>query len=109
MSYWTEIGQPDTYWLYMTYLVISIGILSTLNKVEKCAMFVFWYLLMHIFSTIRFCASLYLEPDLEFEMVIVKNLTITFVYFVLWTWIYSKMKMEAVLKKVNAPKEDPDG
>jgi|TARA_B100001059_G_C17538767_1_gene429294 hypothetical protein len=53
--------------------------------------------------------SLYLEPDLEFEMVIVKNLTITFVYFVLWTWIYSKMKMEAVLKKVNAPKEEPNG
>jgi len=109
LSYWTEIGQPDTYWLYMVYLVISLGILSTLNKVEKCAMFVFWYLLMHIFSTIRFCASLYLEPNLEFEMVIVKNLTITFVYFVLWTWIYSKMKMEAVLKKVNAPKEDPNG
>ena len=72
-------------------------------------MFVFWYLLMHIFSTIRFCVSLYLEPDLEFEMVIVKNLTITFVYFILWSWIYSKMKMEAVLKKVNAPKEEPNG
>jgi len=72
-------------------------------------MFVFWYLLMHIFSTIRYCVGLYLEPELEFEMIIVKNLTVTFVYFLLWTWIYSKMKMEAVLKKVNTPKEDPDG
>ena len=109
LFYWTEMGQPETYWLYMVYLVISLGILSTLNKVEKCVMFVFWYLLMHIFSTIRFCVSLYLEPDLEFEMVIVKNLTITFVYFLLWVWIYSKMKMEAVLKKINSTKEKHDG
>jgi len=41
------------------------------------------------------------DPELVFEMVIVKNLTITFVYFLLWLWIYVKMKKEAVHKKIN--------
>jgi len=45
--------------------------------------------------------DLYLTPDLEFELVIVKNLTITFIYFILWTWIYIKMKKEAVYRKIN--------
>ena len=101
LSYWSEMGQPDTYFLYLAYLFISLGILSTLNRVEWCARFVFGYLMLHIFSTVRYLVSLYLEPDLEFELVIVKNLTITFVYFVLWVWIYSKMKKEAVLRKIN--------
>ena len=101
LSYWTEIGQPDTYFLYLAYLFVSLGILFTLNRVEWCARFVFGYLMLHIFSTVRYLVSLYLEPDLEFELVIVKNLTITFVYFVLWVWIYSKMKKEAVLRKIN--------
>ena len=101
LSYWAEMGQPDTYYLYLAYLFVSLGILSTLNRVEWCARFVFGYLMLHIFSTVRYLVSLYLEPDLEFELVIVKNLTITFVYFVLWVWIYSKMKKEAVLRKIN--------
>ena len=101
LSYWSEMGQPDTYFLYLAYLFISLGILFTLNRVEWCVRFVFGYLMLHIFSTVRFLASLYLEPDLEFELVIVKNLTITLVYFVLWTWIYTKMKKEAVLRKIN--------
>ena len=100
-DFWKEMGQPDTYFLYLAYLFISLGILFTLNRVEWCARFVFGYLMLHIFSTVRFLASLYLEPDLEFELVIVKNLTITLVYFVLWTWIYTKMKKEAVLRKIN--------
>jgi hypothetical protein len=101
LSYWAEMGQPDTYYLYLAYLFVSLGILFTLNRVEWCARFVFGYLMLHIFSTVRYLVSLYLEPDLEFELVIVKNLTITFVYFVLWVWIYSKMKKEAVLRKIN--------
>ena len=101
LSFWQEAGQPDTYFLYVAYLFISIGILSTLNRIEWCARFVFSYLLLHIFSTVRFLVDLYLAPDLEFELVIVKNLTITFVYFVLWVWIYTKMKTEALYKRVN--------
>jgi hypothetical protein len=69
--------------------------------VEVCARFVFTYLMLHIFSTVRFLTDLYLTPDLEFELVIVKNLTITFIYFILWTWIYTKMKKEAVYRKIN--------
>ena len=94
LAFWEGVGQPDTYYLYFIYLFISLGILSTLNKVEWCARFVFG-------STVRFLTSLYLTPDLEFELVIVKNLTITFIYFVLWTWIYAKMKKEAVHRKIN--------
>tara|TARA_R100000664_G_C2738687_1_gene127544 strand:+ start:163 stop:588 length:426 start_codon:yes stop_codon:yes gene_type:complete len=101
LSFWQEQGQPDTYFLYMAYLFISLGILFTLNRVEWCVKFVFGYLMLHIFSTIRFLVSLYLEPDLEFELFIVKNLTITLVYFILWVWIYTKMKTEAVHRKIN--------
>ena len=109
LAFWQAAGQPDTYFLYMAYLFVSLGILFTLNKIEWCSKFVFGYLTLHILSTVRFLVSLYLEPDLEFELVIVKNLTITFVYFVLWLWIYSKMKKEAVHKKVHALKENPYG
>jgi hypothetical protein len=95
------VGQPDTYYLYCAYLFISLGILLTLNRVEWCVKFVFGYLMLHIFSTVRFLTDLYLTPDVEFELVIVKNLTITFIYFVLWVWIYAKMKKEVVHRKVN--------
>jgi len=101
LAFWTENGQPDTYYLYFVYLFISVGILSTLNRVKWCARFVFGYLILHIFSTVRFLTNLYLTPDVEFELYIIKNLTITFVYFVLWLWIYSKMKKEALHKKIN--------
>ena len=101
LAFWESVGQPDTYYLYFVYLFISLGILLTLNRVEWCARFVFGYLMLHIFSTVRFLTDLYLTPDLEFELVIVKNLTITFIYFVLWTWIYTKMKKEAVFRKIN--------
>ena len=101
LAFWQGVGQPDTYYLYWVYLFISLGILLTLNRVEWCARFVFSYLLLHIFSTVRFLTDLYLTPDLEFELVIVKNLTITFIYFILWTWIYTKMKKEAVHRKIN--------
>ena len=101
LSFWQEQGQPDTYFLYMAYLFISLGILFTLNRVEWCVKFVFGYLMLHIFSTIRFLVSLYLAPELEFELFIVKNLTITLVYFILWVWIYTKMKTEAVHRKIN--------
>jgi len=101
LSFWRDAGQPDTYFLYMAYLFISIGILATLNRINLCVRFVFSYLMLHIFSTVRFLVDLYLAPDLEFELVIVKNLTITFVYFILWVWIYTKMKTEALYKKVN--------
>ena len=101
LSYWEEMGQPDTYYLYLAYLFVSLGILSTLNRVQWCVNFVFSYLMLHIFSTIRFVAELYFTPDVEFELYIVKNLTITFVYFVLWVWIYTKMKKEAVHRKIN--------
>ena len=101
LSYWEEMGQPDTYYLYLAYLFVSLGILSTLNRVQWCVKFVFSYLILHIFSTIRFVAELYFTPDVEFELYIVKNLTITFVYFVLWVWIYTKMKKEVVHRKIN--------
>ena len=109
LSFWQEAGQPDTYFLYWAYFIISAGILLTLDRVAWCAKFVFGYLTLHIFSTVRFLVSLYLEPDLEFELVIVKNLTITFVYFILWLWIYSKMKKEAVHRKINALKGNSYG
>ena len=101
LAFWESVGQPDTYYLYWVYLFISLGILSSLNRVEVCARFVLTYLMLHIFSTVRFLTDLYQAPDLEFELVIVKNLTITFIYFVLWTWIYTKMKKEAVHRKIN--------
>ena len=101
LAFWESVGQPDTYYLYWAYLFISLGILLTLNRVEWCVKFVFGYLMLHIFSTVRFLTDLYLTPDVEFELVIVRNLTITFIYFVLWTWIYTKMKKEVVHRKVN--------
>ena len=101
LSFWTELGQPETYYLYMVYLFVSLGTLLTLNKIEWCVRFVATYLMLHVFSTMRYCVDLLSDPELVFEMVIVKNLTVTFVYFVLWCWIYVKMKKEAVHKKVN--------
>ena len=101
LAFWQGVGHPDTYYLYWVYFFIRLGILLTLNRVEWCVKFVFGYLMLHIFSTVRFLTDLYLTPDVEFELVIVKNLTITFIYFVLWTWIYTKMKKEAVHRKIN--------
>ena len=62
-SYWIESGQPNTYWLYMAFLIGSLSILINLNNLEWLINAVGFYLVLYLFSTIRYCVNIYSENN----------------------------------------------
>jgi len=100
-SYWLELGQPNTYWLYFVYFIASCGILFSLSSLKWCSRFVSFYLILYIFSTIRYLVSLYNSNDFIFDTEAIRSLSITFLYFTMWVWIWSKLKREKLYRKLN--------
>ena len=49
-TYWEDAGQPNTYWLYMSYFVLSLSMLVTLNNIKWLSRAVTGYLLLTLFS-----------------------------------------------------------
>ena len=100
-NYWLDLEQPNTYYLYMTYLVVSIGMLVFLNNLKWLSRFITAYLLLTLYATIRFVVDIITSDDLEFENSVIRALTITFFYFIMWGWIWFKVKREILFKKIN--------
>lgn len=98
-SYWSELGQPNTYWLYMTYLVLSLSIVINLNNLNYLIKSIGLYLILYMFSTIRYLVSIYTE-DNGFLLIDFKNIFITVWYASMWLWIYFKLKKEKLHKSL---------
>jgi len=98
-NYWLDLGQPNTYWLYMTYLVLSLSIVLNLNNLSYLIKSIGLYLTLYLFSTIRYLVSIYTE-DNGFLLIDFKNIFITMWYASMWLWIYFKLKQEKLNKSL---------
>ena len=97
-SYWLELGQPNTYWLYLTYLILSVSIVLSLNNLNYLIRFIGMYLILYLFSTVRYCLSIYIKEN--FDLLDFRALLITAWYFSMWLWIYLKLKKEQLHKSL---------
>jgi hypothetical protein len=93
-NYWVEQGQSFTYWLYFMYLCVSIGMLISLFNIKWLIRFVFFYLSLTLFSTIRYLLDIITNETESFNWVDSKNITITVWYVVMWGFILFKLKKE---------------
>jgi hypothetical protein len=98
-DYWLELGQPNTYWLYMIYLVLSLTIVINLNNLKFLIKSIGLYLILYLFSTIRYLVSIYTEDE-GFLLIDFKNIFITMWYSSMWLWIYFKLKQEKLHKSL---------
>lgn len=97
-SYWLELGQPNTYYLYLAYLILSLSIVLSLNNLNYLIRFISMYLVLYLFSTIRYCLSIYTQEN--FDLLDFRALLITSWYFSMWLWIYLKLKKEQLHKSL---------
>ena len=97
-SYWLELGQPNTYYLYLAYLILSLSIVFSLNNLNYLIKFIGMYLVLYLFSTIRYCLSIYTQEN--FDLLDFRALLITSWYFSMWLWIYLKLKKEQLHKSL---------
>ena len=101
LSYWEGVGQPNTYWLYFLYLIGSVGMLIFINNIKWLARFVNYYLILYLFSTIRYLLNLFNDVSEPFTIIDTKNILITCWYAFMWTWIWFKLKKEILHKSLN--------
>jgi hypothetical protein len=102
LDYWTKVGQPYTYWLYFAYLIASISMIISINNTKWLSRFVSLYLVLYLFSTIRYVVNIFSTLDTEpFVITDFKNLLITFFYASMWTWILFKLKREVLHKSLK--------
>jgi len=100
-EYWVELNQPNTYYLYGAYLLVSIGIFLSMNSLKRCSYFVSAYLLLTLFASVRYVVNLITSDDMIFDVVVYKNLTITFFYLIIWIWIWWKLQNEILSRKIK--------
>ena len=100
-QYWSDLGQPNTYFLYCAYFIVSVGIFFSLNSLRWCIRFVSLYVLLYLFSTILYLVDLHGSNDFVFDIQAVRALTITFFYLLMWVWIWVKLKSEMLYRKLK--------
>jgi hypothetical protein len=101
LSYWEAEGQPYTYWLYFAYLVGSIGMLLFLHNKKWLVKFITYYLIIYLFSTIRYLVNIFGSEGEPFTLIDGKNILITCWYASMWIWILFKVKKEILHKKLS--------
>ena len=101
LSYWESVGQPYTYWLYFSYLVVSISMMIFIHNIKWLSRFVSVYLTLYLFSTIRYLVNIFSIEDEPFGVTDFKNILITCFYAFMWSWILFKLKREILHKDLN--------
>ena len=96
-----DAGSEWAYFQYSIYFVVALGMLFSLPNIRSCSRFVGAYLLLYIFSTTRFIVKVSSDSAYADSVDISRSLIITGVYFSLWIWIYVKMRIEVVHRKLN--------
>ena len=94
---WVAQGQGNTYFLYLIYLILSVGMIVSINNYKRLSIIINLYLCLYLFSTIRYLLNMY-QNDIEFEMMDYKNIFITIWYSSMWIWIAFKIKNENLYK-----------
>jgi hypothetical protein len=100
LSYWEAEGQSYTYWLYFAYLIGSIGMMVFLHNKKWLANFITYYLIIYLFSTIRYLVNIFGGEGEPFTFVDAKNILITCWYASMWVWILFKVKKEILHKSL---------
>ena len=101
LSYWESVGQPYTYWLYFSYLVVSISMMIFIHNIKWLSRFVSVYLTLYLFSTIRYLVNIFSIEGEPFGVTDFKNILITCFYAFMWSWILFKLKREILHKDLN--------
>ena len=97
---WIDQGQGNTYFLYLSYLILSILMIVFLNNYKRLSIIVSLYLFLYLFSTIRYLVNMY-AGNVEFTTGDYKNIFITLWYSFMWVWIAFKIKNENLYKELN--------
>lgn len=100
-EYWSNLGQPNTYYLYCVYMIVSLGIFASMRSIKRCTYFVSAYLFLTLFATIRYVVNLVSSDDAGFDIEAFRALTITFFYLLIWIWIWVKLKREMLYRKLK--------
>jgi len=93
-DFFLEAGQPNTYYLYLVYLICSLGIVASLNNLEFLIKMITIYLSLYLFSTVRYVLNIFSEMGEAFSTEDFRALFITAWYFSMWVWILLKLKKE---------------
>ena len=101
LDYWEKLDQPNTYWLYMAYLIGSVGMLVFLHNKKWLARFISFYLTIYLFSTIRYLVNIFGGDGEAFTVIDAKNILITCWYATMWIWILVKVKKEILHKTLS--------
>tara|TARA_R110000744_G_scaffold226267_1_gene344661 strand:- start:1 stop:423 length:423 start_codon:yes stop_codon:yes gene_type:complete len=100
LDYWESVDQPNTYWLYLTYLISSVGMMVFLHNKKWLARFISFYLIVYLFSTIRYLVNIFAGGQ-DFTIIDAKNILITCWYAAMWVWILFKVKKEILHKTLS--------
>ena len=100
LDYWESVDQPNTYWLYLTYLISSVGMMVFLHNKKWLARFISFYLTVYLFSTIRYLVNIFGDGQ-DFTIIDTKNILITCWYASMWIWILFKVKKEILHKTLS--------
>lgn len=100
-NFWLELEQPNTYYLYMVYLIVSCGMLIFINNLVVLSRFITAYLLLTMYATIRYIVDLCTNTEADFDNQALRALIITLFYFIMWGWIWFKVKREILYKKIS--------
>lgn len=101
LDYWEKLDQPNTYWLYLAYLIGSVGMLVFLHNKKWLARFISFYLTIYLFSTIRYLVNIFGGDGEVFTVIDAKNILITCWYATMWIWILVKVKKEILHKTLS--------
>ena len=102
LDYWDNLGQPYTYWLYLSHLIASVGIIISIHNIKWVSRFILLHLTIVLYSTIKYILNIYTTIDSEpLTLVDCKNLTITLWYTFMWLWILFKLKKEILHKSLK--------
>ena len=101
LSYWKELDQEYTYWLYLAHLIASVGIILTIHNIKWASKFVLLHLTIVLYSTIKYLVDIFTPGSDPYTFQDTKNIIITFWYVFLWTWIYFKLKLEMLHKTLS--------
>ena len=86
--------------VYMAYLVLSVGMLVCLNNFGWLIRFITAYLILTLFSSIRYIEDL-VSSDTDFDSQALRALLITIFYVIMWSWIWFKIKREMLYRKLK--------
>jgi len=100
-AYWQELEQPNTYWLYFSYLIGSLSMLICLHNKKWLARCIAGYLILYLFSTIRYLVDIVLDAEKIFNIMDAKNILITCWYAAIWIWVLIKVKKENLHKELS--------